>query len=87
MDPIIMERTSAWAVLGYIQEHPGATISSIAGAGDARNKTREARVRDLTADGILRTEPGSYRNRPTIRYYLTPRGEILATILDMLVKI
>ena len=86
MEPNIMEKAQAWAVLRMVRDSPGITAGNVCG-GRAHDKGREARLRELLDADILRTEEGSYCGRPVLRYYLTARGELLAGLLDMLAKI
>lgn len=81
-----MEKAQAWAVLRMVRDSPGITAGNVCG-GRAHDKGREARLRELLDADILRTEEGSYCGRPVMRYYLTARGELLAGLLDMLLKI
>ena len=81
-----MEKAQAWAVLRLVRDSPGITAAGVCG-GRAHDKGKEARLRELLDADILRTEPGQYCGRPVLRYYLTPRGELLAGLLDMLIKL
>ena len=81
-----MVKAQAWAVLRLVRDSPGITAAGVCG-GRAHDKGKEARLRELLDADIHRTEPGQYCGRPVLRYYLTPRGELLAGLLDMLLKI
>ena len=86
MEPQIMEKAQAWAVLSMVRDSPGITAGGVCG-GKAHDKAREARLRELLDAGIIRAEAGQYCGRPVLRHYLTARGELLAGLYDMLVRI
>ena len=81
-----MEKAQAWAVLSMVRGSPGITAGGVCG-GKAHDKAREARLRELLDAGIICTAEGQYCGRPVLRHYLTPRGELLAGLYDMLVRI
>ena len=82
-----MEASHAWEVLRMVKNTPGITAAAVGGKGAARNKIKEARLRDLLAAGLLGTEEGTYCGRPCLKYYLSPRGELLAGILDLIERV
>ena len=86
MEPQLMEKAQAWTVLGIVRDNPGVTAAGVA-RGRVHDRVREARLRELLDAGIILAEAGQYCGRPVLRHYLTARGELLAGLYDMMVRI